>query len=47
MVQMLDLEDNTFLRILIGSTFDIKDIVCYGAGCIVVAIYEWFIWING
>ena len=26
--------DNKFLRVLIGSTFDIKDIICYGVGCI-------------
>ncbi|MBQ4524017.1 MAG: DUF2809 domain-containing protein [Lachnospiraceae bacterium] len=32
-VKILGVEDNTFLRILIGSTFDIKDIVCYGVGC--------------
>ena len=30
-----------FLRILIGSVFDIKDIFCYGAGCIFLGIYEW------
>lgn len=30
-----------FLRILIGAVFDIKDISCYGAGCILLGIYEW------
>ena len=41
LVQLLGLEQNRFLRILIGSTFDIKDIMCYGAGCILLAVYEW------
>lgn len=33
-VKVLGVEDNKFLRVLIGSTFDIKDIICYGVGCI-------------
>lgn len=32
LVELLGLQDNTFLRILIGTTFDIKDILCYAAG---------------
>lgn len=39
-VKVLGLESNTFLRILVGSVFDIKDIICYGAGCILLEIYE-------
>lgn len=31
---------NTFLKVLIGSVFDYKDILCYGAGCILLGIYE-------
>ena len=27
---------NRALRIILGSTFDWKDIVCYGAGCIFI-----------
>lgn len=42
LVQVLGMEDNTFLRIVIGSTFDIKDISCYGVGCILLGLYEWF-----
>jgi len=41
LVQVLGVEDNTFLRILLGSTFDLKDIACYGAGCIGLGMYEW------
>lgn len=43
LIQVLAVEENTVLRILIGSTFDIKDIVCYGIGCIILGIYEWLI----
>lgn len=41
LVQILGLGDNTFFRVLIGSVFDVKDIVCYGIGCIGLGIYEW------
>jgi len=41
LVQLLGLENNTFLRVLIGSVFDVKDILCYAAGCILLGIYEW------
>lgn len=37
-VELLHLENNTFFRILIGSVFDVTDIVCYGAGCLLIAI---------
>ena len=33
--------DSAFFRTLIGGTFDIKDIVCYGLGCIILGIWEW------
>ena len=36
LVEVLGLENNRFLRILIGSVFDIKDIICYGVGCAVI-----------
>jgi len=41
LVQVLGVEDVTFLRILLGSTFDLKDIICYAAGCILLGMYEW------
>lgn len=37
-VEILGVSENTFLRVLIGSVFDIKDILCYGIGCIVLAL---------
>lgn len=43
LVTVLGVEDHTFLRILIGSTFDWKDILCYGIGCILLSLYEWII----
>lgn len=39
-VDLLGLGGNPFLRILIGSVFDIKDIVCYAVGCLLLAAYE-------
>ncbi len=41
-VEILGMENNTFLRILIGATFDWKDMMCYGIGCILLGTYEWF-----
>lgn len=41
LVQRLGVEDNAFLRILIGSVFDLKDIACYAVGCIILGVYEW------
>lgn len=40
LVHVLGLESNRFLRIVIGSVFDIKDIVCYGVGCILLEAFE-------
>lgn len=42
-VERFGIENNAFLRILMGATFDWKDIVCYGIGCILLGIYEWVI----
>lgn len=39
-VKLLGLENNRFFAILIGSTFDIKDILCYGIGCLLLGGYE-------
>ena len=39
-VEILGLADNRFLSILIGSVFDVKDIVCYGVGCLAVFVAE-------
>ena len=42
-VEILGLGDNKFFKIIIGATFDWKDIICYGIGCFLIALYEWFI----
>lgn len=41
LIQLLNVENNIFLRVLIGSVFDVNDILCYGIGCILIGIYEW------
>lgn len=40
-VKLLGLEDNRFLSVLMGTVFDVKDIVCYAIGCVILGIYEW------
>ena len=40
-VHLLGLADNRFFRVLIGGVFDVKDILCYGAGCILLGGYEY------
>lgn len=40
----MGISDNRFLRVLIGYTFDIKDIMCYAAGCMILAIYEFYLY---
>ncbi len=39
--ERLGLADNRFMRILLGSTFDIKDILCYGIGSILIQTVVW------
>ena len=39
-VEVLGLQDNKFFNILIGTVFDWSDIISYGAGCILLGIYE-------
>lgn len=41
-VQLLGLENNRFMSILLGSVFDLKDILCYGVGCLLLQSYEFF-----
>jgi predicted membrane channel-forming protein YqfA (hemolysin III family) len=36
LIRLLGLEENTFARILIGSTFDVKDLFCYFVGFIII-----------
>lgn len=37
-VEVLGLSDNRFFSVLIGSVFDIKDIICYAVGCILIVV---------
>lgn len=39
-LNILDLNGNAFFRVLMGAVFDWKDIICYGTGCILLAVYE-------
>jgi Zn-dependent protease len=40
LVSRLGLDGNDLMRVILGSTFDFKDIACYGAGCLLIAIFE-------
>lgn len=40
LAERLGLAGSPFWRTLLGSTFDWKDLLCYGAGCAVLAVYE-------
>jgi len=37
---LLGLSDYKLARIIIGSTFDMKDIACYLVGCVGLFLYE-------
>ena len=39
-VEWLGLSNNRIFSILIGSTFDFKDIICYAVGCVLLGGYE-------
>ncbi len=41
LIKYFHVEENTFVRVLIGSVFDIKDIICYGIGCTILGIYQY------
>lgn len=41
-VKILNLHNSKFFRILIGTSFDIKDIVCYLIGTIILILWEKF-----
>ncbi len=42
LVQLLGLQGYTFWRIVIGSTFDLKDIICYGGGCFLLSLSSYY-----
>lgn len=39
-VDVLGLSDNRFLSTLIGTTFDMKDIICYLIGCVILFVCQ-------
>ena len=43
-VELLGLQDSRFFSVLIGTTFDWKDIACYAAGCVVLGVWEAVLW---
>jgi len=43
-VELLGLSDNRFFSVLIGTTFDWKDIACYGVGCLLTGLWEIWRW---
>ena len=40
-VQILGLDDNQLMRTIIGTKFDIRDILCYFVGCALCGIWEY------
>ena len=40
LVDLLGAGNNTFLRVVLGSVFDVKDILCYGIGCVFLEGFE-------
>ncbi|MBO5176020.1 MAG: DUF2809 domain-containing protein [Lachnospiraceae bacterium] len=43
-VELLGLQNNRFFSVLIGTTFDWKDIICYGVGCVLLGVWEVVLW---
>ncbi|WP_349675006.1 DUF2809 domain-containing protein, partial [Hungatella hathewayi] len=40
LVTLLGLSGNRFARIVFGSVFDVKDLACYAAGCLLLEVWE-------
>lgn len=45
-VEMMDLQDSKILSVIIGSTFDMKDIICYFIGSIILMIWNRIKWLK-
>lgn len=41
LADLLELADNGIARIVLGSTFDWMDILCYAIGCLILQLVEW------
>ena len=46
-VGLLGLQDSRFFSVLIGTTFDWKDIACYAVGCVLLGLWEYWLWKRG
>ena len=44
LVELLGLAENKFFSVLIGTTFDVKDVICYGVGCVLCGLWEVLLW---
>lgn len=42
-VKLLGLDENLFISTLLGRTFSVADIICYGIGCVVFAVVDYII----
>ena len=42
-VKLLGLDDNVFISTLLGRTFSLADIICYGVGCLLFAIFDYIL----
>ena len=40
-VEVLGLQDNRIMSTIIGTSFDIRDILCYFVGCVICGIWEY------
>lgn len=40
LIGILGLQDNSLAKAVLGSSFDLKDILCYAVGCLILGIYE-------
>lgn len=40
LVELLGLQESRAARIMLGSVFDLKDIACYGVGCLGLVMFE-------
>lgn len=41
LVERLGLSDSRLMRVILGSVYDFRDILCYGAGCMLLQIGQW------
>ncbi|MBO5333566.1 MAG: DUF2809 domain-containing protein [Clostridia bacterium] len=42
-VKLLGLDNNVLISTLLGRTFSVADIICYGIGCVVFGVFDYII----